>query len=73
MLVLLQCIPKLPRLEVLGLDCRSTFDLDDMPLIADALPQSLLAFHLQLSFENVPLSNPNMQVLVRAVHLPICG
>jgi hypothetical protein len=64
LLKLLEGISEVKNLEVLGIDCRSIFDLEDVETVAQFLPSTLVALHLQLSWENVPFTGAELKDLV---------
>jgi hypothetical protein len=64
---LLEAISELAELKVLGFDLRSLNDQDDMAEVASYIPRSLVAFHLEHCWENVPIEDDSMQHLVSLI------
>lgn len=64
---LLETISELKELEVLGVDLRSLTDEADFNLVAECLPTTLHALHLQSCWENLPINTPEVTALVSSV------
>jgi hypothetical protein len=61
---LLDAISGLSELEALGCDVRSIADIEDIGLVAEHLPLTLAALHLQFCWENVPFTESGMHALL---------
>jgi hypothetical protein len=64
MFMVIEVISGLPEMEALGYDLRSIVDIEDIERISKCLPSTLIALHLQFSWENVPLNDPEMEHLL---------
>jgi hypothetical protein len=64
LLGILDATSSLEELEAYGIDFRSITDTDDLSLIADSLPSTPLALHLQFCWDNIPFTDPSMGHLV---------
>lgn len=68
LLKILDAISSLEELEAYGIDLRSITDADDLDFIADSLPSTPSAVHLQFCWDNIPFTDYSMGHLVLHNH-----